>query len=144
MIAVTISCSSDDEDEEEATFAIAEVVGSWNATLFFLVDIDGTENDLDVLAAGGTVNLVIESNNSFTFTTSFPETEDRISTGTFQIIDGDLFLLFDGSASGDLRAFEGDFDGINLELNGGPIEVDVDGDGVLEMVRVLKSDYVRA
>jgi len=149
-LCLLMSCSSDeDEDEGDDTFNfevsdVANIV--WEAELFSLLDVEGISDlDINVVQGEGTVTLMVNQNSTFTITINNPDlpVPEIISTGSFVINDGDLFLTFDGASSG-LQPFTAFFSDENdlFRLDGGLFFIDLDGDDDFETAR-LRSRFTR-
>ena len=108
-----------------------DISGNWKATsanysydtLFF-----------DVIAEGGSVSLMIESNGRFTFTLKIPEEADEVSAGQLGFDEEWLAITFDDDPGEYEYFFIGLSNGV-LTLRG-PAEFDFEGDGTEEPANV--------
>ena len=110
---------------------IASLAGTWNATLASWVPTAGGQ-EFELIAAGGSGVLVIESSGRFTFTTVDPDDETDVSTGTFAFDSEDedfLIVRNDGEVEEDELFFI--LTGNTMRLIGED-EFDFDDDGVDE------------
>ncbi len=131
------SCGGDDDEDFSATgtnLSIADISGSWIATS---ASFSAPEN-IDILAEGGIVTLVIQPNGKFTFTLKYPGEADEVSTGKLGF-DGEwLAVRFDDdpeeasffiSLVNNILTLRGQVE-LDLDRNG------VDDFGILEMIMI--------
>ena len=93
VFIIFASCGDDDEDFSDTgtNLSISDISGSWIATS---ATFSAPEN-IDILAEGGMVTLVIQANGNFTFTLKYPGEADEVSTGKLGF-DGEwLAVRFD-------------------------------------------------
>jgi hypothetical protein len=137
ILAVTFSCSSDGEDDgltKDGPFNISELAGTWEATR---AQFSVNTLSVDVVEAGGTARMSVQSNGRFTLTL------DPVDRAAYTV-GGDLFwekwegtyflaIAWDGD-SGDWETYGHTYDGTTLSFNGGADsgEYDFDGDGDME------------
>jgi hypothetical protein len=94
--ALTLACSDSSGVTEE------NIVGTWNATEFVFSDFEDPVTDFDVLAEGGTVEMEIRANGTFTLTINFgfgAETTD----GTWELQGDDLLILTEEGTTDDIQ-----------------------------------------
>ena len=131
VIAVFItfaSCGDDDEDFSYAgtKLSISDIQGSWIATV---ASFSAPEN-IDILAEGATVTLVIEANGNFTFKMKYPGEADDVSTGKLGF-DGEwLAVRFDDDPE-EASFFISLVNNI-LTLRG-QVELDLDENGIQDL-----------
>lgn len=88
------SCGDDDDDGFSNTgtkLSISDIAGSWIATS---ASFSAPEN-IDLLADGATVTLVIQANGNFVFTWKYPGEPDEVSTGKLGFDGQWLAVRFD-------------------------------------------------
>lgn len=128
------SCSSDDEDDFPlvgTNISMDEIAGTWNATrASFSLAADGPAVELEVVAAGGTVTLVIQANGRFTLTIVLPARSPEVSTGQLGF-DEDLLVVSYDEDPEDYELFGIQATETTLSISG-PSEFDFDGDGTDE------------
>ena len=120
-LAFFSACSSD----EPSTERVKEIAGTWIAT-------SASFNGVDVVAEGGSVTLVIQSNGRFTFTIKRPGREDMVFTGNLGFDEGWLAVEYDTNP-GEYEYYDITYDEDNLHI-GANSEFDFDGDGTDEEV----------
>lgn len=135
-----LSCSSYDEDWGQAyigpSFSISDFKGTWNATSAVFTYSGQPPvpeiSSCDVIADGGTVTMVVQSNGSYTLTVARALLGAETFSGTMHYEDGELFAIqFDDDSLNDPNYFEGTLSNSTFTLYGGPntAEWDIDGDG---------------
>ena len=138
------SCSSDDDEDVQANcgpeYCVADLQGTWNATsvLFTPCVFEGFEG-IDIIAEGGTAQMVVQSNGRFTLTVAFPGEGSESFTGQIYFEDGVWFAIqFDEDPPNDPTYFGDTLSGNTFSLNGGPetAEFDFDDDGEDECASV--------
>ena len=144
LLLICLQACEEDEgnDLTGSVISISDIQGSWNATRAeFDIAGTGTSMAIDIVAAGGTVTLVIQSNGRFTLTITQTGQTPEISTGQMSFDEDLLVVEFDDSPG------ESEFFGIQstattLSING-QTEFDLDDDGTDDPARV-ELDFVRA
>jgi hypothetical protein len=129
-LTLLVSCS---DDNEPSTEGVSEIAGNWTATM-------ATFNGTDVVAGGGSVTLVIESNSKFVFTIKRPEQTDLVFTGRLGFDEEWLVFEWD-SNKGEYEYYDYTLDAKNLHI-GANANYDFDGDGKDEFV-IFFLDMVR-
>ena len=129
LLPFLVACNKDKNEYplDGPNLSMNDISGTWKATtanyhydtLFF-----------DVIAEGGSVSLVIQSNGRYTFTLKLPDEADNVSAGQLGFDDEWLAISFDDDP--------GEYEYYFIELaNGiltlrGPAEFDFEGDGTEE------------
>lgn len=112
----------------------AEITGTWNLTKMLYVNVANQQQSIDLVAQGGTGDLVIDPNKSYTLTLTLPGQAPLIETGAWDL-SGDIF-----SATPTGMPFSWDFDvtvtATTLRLAGADVEFDIDDDGTDEAARL--------
>jgi hypothetical protein len=136
LVPLVFSCSADDDNTitREGPFNISELAGTWEATR---AQFSVNTLSVDVVEAGGTARMSVQSNGRFTLTL------DPVDRAAYTV-GGDLFwekwegtyflaIAWDGD-SGDWETYGHTYDGTTLSFNGGADsgEYDFDGDGDME------------
>ncbi|MEJ1222286.1 hypothetical protein [Sediminicola sp. 1XM1-17] len=131
-----ISCSSSDEDELTKAgpdFAISELQGTWEATsAVFAYSGSGASYDpVRIVADGGTVRLVVQSNGRFTLTIDTVDMDEFIVTGEMFFENNEFFAIRFDDEPNDYEYFGATLTSNTFALNSGPdvAEWDFDGDG---------------
>jgi len=126
-----------------------DLAGTWNATEFVYGQqaLGPAVPDFDLIAEGGSATLVIQSNGRFTLTTVDPGgvRESRSGTLAFDFEEEDfLLVVFDDEPEDELEFFFIVLNDNSFRLSDttGEGELDLDGDGVEEQVRI-NSTWVR-
>lgn len=116
------SCNDDDEMSSEG---VDEIAGTWTAT-------SASFNGIDVVAEGGSVTLIIQSNGKFTLTLQRPGESNMVFTGRLGFDEQWLEVEYD-SDPGEYEYYSITYDATHLHI-GANSEFDFDGDGVDEFV----------
>lgn len=141
-----LSCSSDENGDVKSdcgpNYCVSELQGTWDASEYTMT-FCGTgsipdPSSYDVIAAGGSATMTVQSNGRFTLNIiimfdgqTFPETV----SGTIYFEDGEFFAIqFDDDDPDDPTYFGDTFTGTRFTLNSGtPVaEWDFDGDEIDE------------
>lgn len=145
-----ISCSSSDEDELTKTgpdFSISELQGTWNATSAFFSpsDPNSQSDGVDIIAEGGTLSIVIQSNGRFTMNFNVAGADPFTVTGEMFFENNEFFAIRFDEDPDDYEYFGIDYTATTLRINGGPdtAEWDFNGDGEDEPANV-SLDFVKA
>ena len=128
-----VACNKDKNEYplDGPNLSMNDISGNWKATganysydtLFF-----------DVIAEGGSVSLVIESNGRFTFILKLPEEADNVSAGQLGFDDEWLAITYDEDP-GEYEYFYIDLTNGILTLRGAA-EFDFEGDGKEEPANI--------
>lgn len=142
------SCSSDDDEDVQAncgpSYCVADLQGTWNATRISFSYCGGGMIDpsfVDIIEAGATATMVVQSNGRFTLTITFPDQTTESISGKIYFENNTWFAIqFDDDPPNDPTYF-GDALSNNktvFELTGGPetAEFDFDDDGEEECASV--------
>ncbi|WP_117880488.1 hypothetical protein [Aureibaculum luteum] len=144
LISLTFSCSSDDDDDNEnlltkdGTFQISELAGTYEATSAQF-SVSGTS--VDVVEDGGTVEMTVQSNGSFTITINpVDRNEYTISGEMFWEPFNQTFyfaIVWDDNLD-EWDTYGHTYDGTTLSLNGGTDsgEYDFNNDGNMQSCTV--------
>jgi len=147
MLCATLatSCSSSEDDEFPlvgTTLSISDIAGNWTATqAVFSRAAAGPVLNVDLLAAGATVTLGIQTNGRFTLTATLPGEAPDVTTGQLGF-DEDVLVVIDDDDPGDFERFSITASATTLSIQG-PSTFDFDGDGT-EEAAVLVLDFVRS
>ncbi len=141
LLAFTLTlsaCDSSGDDDfplEGTILSMNDIAGTWNATsAVFMLAADGPAVEVNIVDAGGTATLVIQSNGRFTFTTTLPGEAPDVTTGQLGFDEDLLVVIYDDDPD-DFEFFGIQLSGTALSL-GGPGTYDFDGDGVEENARI--------
>lgn len=118
--ALTLACSDSSGVTEE------NIVGTWNATAFVFSDFADPVTEFDVLAEGGTVEMEIRANGTFTINLNFGFGGEAVD-GTWELQGGNLLILTEEGTIDDI-GFEVSLDGTTLTVYSDDVEFDF-GDG---------------
>jgi len=110
------------------------LVGTWGATKAELVMVSNPSTKVDLVAMGGTVQLVLTTANTFTLTVSMPGEPLEQSGGTWS--SGDVLTLTYTSGRSGNQQFDISLSGNTLTLTGADTDYDFDDDGVYEAAKV--------
>ncbi len=145
-----IACSSSDEDELTKTgpeFSISDLQGTWNATSAFFSPSDPNSQSeaVDIIAEGGTLSIVIQSNGRFTMNFDVEGLDPFTVTGEMFFENNEFFAIRFDEEPNDYDYFGIDYTATTLRINGGPdtAEWDFNGDGEDEPANV-SLDFVKA
>ena len=145
-----ISCSSSDEDELTKTgpdFSISELQGTWNATSAFFSpsDPNSQSDGVDIIAEGGSLSIVIQSNGRFTMNFNVEGMDPFTVTGEMFFENNEFFAIHFDEDPDDYEYFGIDYTATTLRINGGPdtAEWDFNSDGEEEPANV-SLDFVKA
>ena len=133
FLSINIACNKDKDEYplDGPNLSMNDISGNWKATtanysydtLFF-----------DVIAAGGSATLVIQTNGRFTFTLILPDEPDNVSSGQLGFDEEWLAISFDDDPE--------EYEYFYIELSNGiltlrgPAEFDFEGDGTEEPASV--------
>jgi|GEM_PF-1809728 len=128
------SCSSSDGENSPDVIPTGEPIeftGEWSAEkAVFDIEFENFTETADFIAEGGSINLNVEENGSFSIQFVLGQNSESI-TGQMSINDDLLTIVFDYSPS-DRSYFEVHHTDNILEIDGGPLEYDFDDDGTPE------------
>ncbi|WP_299532757.1 hypothetical protein [Ulvibacterium sp.] len=112
-IAISLSCSSDDEDLsislDGPVLSVSDFTGNWVAisAVFESIDVSGTR--LDIIEEGGSATLTVQANGRFAITINTPGLGSETFSGELGFNGeeyGDLLIIvFDGDARDDYELF---------------------------------------
>ena len=133
------SCSDNGDEDVKAncgpSYCVEDLAGTWEATSVFFSPCDfGVFESIDIIAAGASARMVVQSSGRFTITITFPDQSTDSFSGKIYFENNTWFAIqFDDDDPDDPTYF-GDTlsaDKTVFELNGGPetAEFDFDEDG---------------
>ncbi|WP_108245041.1 hypothetical protein [Muricauda brasiliensis] len=134
LFLILFSCSSSDGENSPDVIPTGEPIeftGEWSAEkAVFDIEFEDLTETADFIAEGGSINLNVEENGSFSIQFVLGQNSESI-TGQMSINDDLLTIVFDYSLS-DRSYFEVHHTDNILEIDGGPLEYDFDDDGTPE------------
>ena len=107
----------------------AEITGSWIATRVEYVS-KTTSDDVDLIAAGGSGELVLNANNTYEFTLAPSGGISNTTTGRWTL-SGDLITMTESGMAFSV-VFDITLSGSTLRMTGGDAEYDFNHDGTPE------------
>jgi hypothetical protein len=110
----------------------ASLAGTWRATQAQLVSVANPSTQVDLVAMGGTVRLVLSDAQTFTLTVLMPAEPDDITTGSWSS-SIDVLTLTYGSGS---MQFDMTLSGNTLTLTGANGDYDFNGDDTDEPAKI--------
>ncbi|MBT8185698.1 MAG: hypothetical protein KJN76_12710 [Eudoraea sp.] len=141
LISLTISCSSDDEEDlltKDGRFPISELSGSWEATK---AQFSVNTISIDVVEDGGTARMSVQNNGRFTLTLDPADRDAYTVSGEMYWEEWEEtfhFAIVWDEDPDDWDTYGHTYDGTTLSLNGGTDsgEYDFDNDGDMEACTV--------
>jgi hypothetical protein len=77
LVALSLSACSDDDDNDGSTgpdlITIEDLAGTWAATLFRAVSLDDPAIAFELIAAGGSMDVIVQSTGAFTGEIEVPD-----------------------------------------------------------------------
>ena len=132
-LAVAAGCS------DTTGITTADVVGSWNASVIEFTNIANTAQQVELVAAGATLTLVLDAAGTFALTVTPPGGPTDTENGTWLVDDGDLVMM--GTVDPDPIRYSAARSGDTLTVITNQAEYDFNGTGDeparLRMVLVL-------
>ena len=123
LLAAAASACSDSTGLEANDLA-----GTWGATVWELTNPAVADQSVDVLAAGGSLTIMFNSDSTFTSTILDPgETIPDVDTGTYEVVGSVLTIAESGSGSP--TPFQAVRDGNTLTLTSSDGDYDWDDNG---------------
>jgi hypothetical protein len=120
LSSAVLGCGSDDSTGPQAQ----DVVGTWHATKVQVTSVANGANTIDIVAAGGTLQVVLNANHTFSSTVTFPGEAPETSTGTYTQTATTLSLINDQNSGGDVIVFDVALSNGTLLLTNGTITFD--------------------
>jgi hypothetical protein len=119
----------------EAGVEDVNLVGTWDATKFELFDAAGGDPVLsvDIVSLGGSVTIVLNSDDSYQVTFTLPFSEPEVEAGTWILEDGDRLILTP-TGGVDVTDFRVALSGTTLTVTADDLEFDIDEDGTDDAV----------
>ena len=121
FVGAALACSNDGVGP-----SVDQIVGTWTATKVEYVSVSQPVQTVDLIAEGGTATLVLNANESYTFTLTPSGEPPVIDTGDWDL-DGDIFTVMPNGTTFELQ-FEIALSGNTLTLSGADAEYDFDDD----------------
>jgi hypothetical protein len=109
----------------------SELLGTWNATRAEFVSMANPATKAEIVAAGGTVQLVLEQTKAFTFTITTQGDPPWVLGGAWSVSSDVLTLTYTSGLLGESQ-FDISLSGDVLTLTRGHVGFDFDGNGVRE------------
>ena len=113
VVGLAVACS-------DTTIPEADLVGTWNATRFIFSDFGDPVTDFNVIATGGSVQIVIRANNTYTLTFTLAGSTDT-EDGTWSVSGSTL--TFDAGTA-DVTVLEASLSGNTLTIHTEDVEFD--------------------
>lgn len=144
LFACSVGNADDDFSLVGTHISVAEIAGNWTATrALFGRSAAGPVQEVDLVAEGGAVTLLIQTNGRFTLTIMRIGEAPEVSTGRLGFDEDLLVVSFDDDPD-DFTFFGISYAEPNLSIRGGAAATfDFDGDGVEEAADVA-FDFVRS
>jgi hypothetical protein len=111
-----------------------ELAGTWDGTKVEFINEANPAQRVDVIAAGGSYVLVLQSAGSYQGTLTVPGEAPMVATGTWSA-SADIFTMNETGTSGDMQ-FDYSRSGATLTLSGANTDWDFNDDGVDEPAKV--------
>lgn len=128
-VAVFLACGDGGNSPSPNKFA-----GTWDATKMEFTNVANTAEKVDVIAAGGTFVILIESTGDYQWTVDIPGEPLETSSGTWSA-SADVFTTKETGSSGNMQ-FDWSLNGNTLTLAGANVEFDFDDDGLEDAARL--------
>lgn len=142
IITLGIACSDDDSDNgtDPDVVTVSDLVGTWTAAAW-VFENPANDQEVDMIAFGFEVNLVVETSARYTLTIIFEEQVQDIDTGTLSI-DGNV-LIGESDIDDENVFFSFTLDGDTFVVMDPSEEFDFDDDGVEEPA-ILRITFIRS
>lgn len=108
----------------------SDMVGSWTATSMTYTWLAQPDSSIDVIAVGGSFQLVARSDGTYAVTIGYPEGGDENETGVYTALDGLLWVYDSGSADPEIALLVYNVDGSTatlVHMEDGGIDFNDDG-----------------
>jgi len=122
LSSAVLGCGSDDSTGPQ----LQDVVGTWHATkaqVTSLVEAPFVAT-IDIVASGGTLQVVLNANHTYSSTVTFPGEAPETSSGTYTQTATTLSLINDQNSGGDVIVFDVALSNGTLLLTNGIITFD--------------------
>ena len=117
---VVVGCGDGDSTGPNAD----SILGTWTVTKAEVISVANPSTKIELVALGFTGSLVLNSNQTFTFTTTIPGESPEVSTGTYTYAAGQLTLNDTSSSPPETFSFTVALSGSTMTLTGGSVEWD--------------------
>jgi hypothetical protein len=107
------------------------IAGTWTVTKADVISVANPSTKTELVALGFTGSLVLNSNQTFVFTTTIPGDTPEVSSGTYAYTSGQLTLTTTSSSPPETLSFTVTLSGSTMTLTGGIVEWDF-GAGTVE------------
>ena len=126
VLAVVAVAACNDSTGAGNGIEVADLVGTWNATVLEFTNQANTSQKVDLIAMGGSVSMVVSSNGNYALTITFPGDPAEVEAGTISI-NGNLLTLTE-TGEVDPTEFVANLSGNTLTLTSSDEEYDFDDD----------------
>ena len=124
-VAVSLACGGDGNGPNRDQFA-----GTWDATKLEFTNVANPSEKVDIIAAGATFVIVLESNGTYQAEIVIPGQAPDNTTGTWSV-SSDVITLRETGVSFSLQ-FNWSLSGNTLTISGADTEFDFNDDGTDE------------
>lgn len=116
---VVVGCKGDSTGT-----SLASIVATWTVTRADAISVANPAIRLDLVGLGLTASLVLNANETFTLTSTFPGEQPDVETGTYTYTSGHLTLNPTNPSASDTFSFTLALSGNTMTLTGGTVSID--------------------
>ncbi|KPK81669.1 MAG: hypothetical protein AMS25_05320 [Gemmatimonas sp. SM23_52] len=135
LLGVGLLVGCDEDGTGPAGFTLADLVGTWDASVFVFVSQSSPPDSADFIAEGADVRLTVAANGGYSIVVWTPELIADVISGTVSVDDGDIVITEgDGTIS-----FSAELSGNTLSMHTDEVDFDFgDGDEPAELQIVFQ------
>lgn len=127
--ALSLACGDGGSAPSRSKFA-----GTWDGTKLEFTKVGSPSTKVDVIAAGGTVVVVLDEGGTYEWTLTPPGGPPETSTGTWSA-SADVFTIRESGVAWEMQ-FDWSMSGSTLTLSGADGDFDFNGDDIMEAAKV--------
>lgn len=117
---VVVGCKGDSTGT-----SLASIVATWTVTRADVISVANPATRLELVGGLGlTASLVLNANETFTLTSTFPGEQPDVETGTYTYTSGHLTLNPTNPSASDTFSFTLALSGNTMTLTGGTVSID--------------------
>ena len=128
-VALSLACGDGGSSPSPNQFA-----GTWDGTKLEFTKVGSPSTKVDVVAAGGTLVVVLHEGGTYQMTLTLPGGAPEVTSGTWSA-SADVFTMQETGVSWEMQ-FDWHLAGSTLTLSGADGDFDFDGDDILEAAKV--------
>lgn len=138
LLGVGLLVGCDEDGTGLAGFTLADLVGTWDASVFVFVSQTSPPDSADFIAEGADVRLTVAANGDYSIVVWAPDVIADVFWGTVSVDDGNI-VITDAEEPGDVISFSAELSGNILSMYSDEVEFDFgDGEEPAELHIVLQ------